>query len=48
MIVTDQGRAKPGRRAVRKLHYQQYLGERISVNPNRYKDFGVFALSQIY
>lgn len=22
-----------------KLHYQEYLGERISVNPNRYKDF---------
>ena len=42
------GGSKPGRRAWSKLHYQEYLGERISVNPNRYKDFCVFALSQIY
>lgn len=38
-LVPDRGRSKPGRRAWSKLHYQEYLGERISVNPNRYKDF---------
>lgn len=34
--------------AGRELHYQEYLGERISVNLNKYKDFCAFALSQIY
>lgn len=47
-LVPDRERSEPGRRAWSKLHYQEYLGERISVNPNRYKDFCVFALSQIY
>lgn len=47
-LVPDGERSEPGRRAWSKLHYQEYLGERISVNPNRYKDFCVFALSQIY
>lgn len=42
------GKSQAGRRAGSELHYQEYLGERISVNPNRYKDFRVFALSQIY
>lgn len=42
------GKSQAGRRAGSKLHYPEYLGERISVNPNRYKDFCVFALSQIY
>lgn len=37
--MPDRGRSKPGRRAWSKLHYQEYLAERISVNPNRYKDF---------
>lgn len=46
-LVPDRERSEPGRRAWSKLHYQEYLGERISVNPNRYKDFCVFALSQI-
>lgn len=45
-LVPERGRSKPGRRAWSKLHYQEYLGERISVNPNRYKDFCVFALSR--
>lgn len=43
VITPERGRSKPGRWAWRKLHYQEYLGERISVNPNRYKDF-VFLL----
>lgn len=42
------GKSQAGRRAGSKLHYPEYLGERSSVNPNRYKDFCVFALSQIY
>lgn len=37
------GTSQAGRRAGSELHYQEYLGERISVNPNRYKDF-VFLL----
>lgn len=39
---------EPSRTTGGKLHYPEYLGERISVNPNRYKDFRVFTLSQIY
>lgn len=44
VVMPDRGRSKPGRRAWSKLHYQEYLAERISVNPNRYKDFCVFLL----
>lgn len=37
------GKSHAGRLAGSELHYQEYLGERISVNPNGYKDF-VFLL----
>lgn len=37
------GESRAGGLAGSELHYQEYLGERISVNPNRYKDF-VFLL----
>lgn len=36
IVPIHRGRSKA---AWSKLHYQEYLGERISVNPNRYKDF---------
>lgn len=38
IMPIHRGRSKLGRQAWRKLHYQEYLGERISVNPNRYRD----------
>lgn len=41
------GESHAGRLAGSELRYREYLGERISVNPNRYRDC-VFLLCQVF